>query len=96
VAPLEAMSRQQVRLKRYQRSVSCKKKGSSSRRKAVGRLHRCIARQRSNWLHKLSTSLADCRAVIAIDDLGVKNMSTSRTRSGPANLNRLDKAGSVH
>lgn len=80
VAPLKALAQQQCRLRRYQRSVSRKKKGSANRRKAVARLanlHRRIARQRGDWLHKLSTSLVDRYPVIALEDLRVKNMSAS-------------------
>lgn len=80
VAPLKALAKQQVRLRRYQRSVSRKKKGSANRRKAVarlGNLHRRIAAQRSDWLHKLTTGLADRHPVIALEDLRIKNMSAS-------------------
>jgi len=79
-APLKALAKQQVRLKRYQRSVSRKKKGSANRKKAVSRLgalHRRIAHQRSDWLHKLTTDLADRHPVIALEDLRIKNMSAS-------------------
>jgi putative transposase len=87
VAPLKALARQQCRLKRYQRSVSRKKKGSSNRRKAVtklGNLHRKISRQRADWLHKLTTELADRYPVIAIEDLRIKNMSASASGSAAA------------
>jgi putative transposase len=80
VAPVKALARKQVRLRRYQRSVSRKKKGSANRRKAVGRLgnlHRRIAHQRSDWLHKLTTELAERHAVIALEALRIKNMSAS-------------------
>lgn len=79
-APLAALTVQQRRLKRYQRAVSRKVKGSCNRKKAItrlGNLHRRIARQRSDWLHKLSTDLADRAPVIVIEDLKVKNMSAS-------------------
>jgi putative transposase len=62
VQPLKALAKQQVRLRRYQRSVSRKVQGSANRKKAVARLgalHRRIAHQRSDWLHKLTTDLAD-------------------------------------
>ena len=52
----------------------------ANRRKAVGRLggiHRRIAHQRAHWLHTLTTDLADRHAVIAIEDLRIKNMSAS-------------------
>lgn len=80
VAPLKALAQQQVRLARYQRSVARKKKGSANRQKAVARLgalHRRIAHQRSDWLHKLTTDLADVHPVIALEDLSIKNMSAS-------------------
>jgi putative transposase len=78
--PLAALAGQQRRLKRYQRSVSRKVKGSCNRRKAVARLanlHRRIARQRSDWLHKLSSKLVKNHPVIAIEDLKVAAMSAS-------------------
>jgi putative transposase len=87
VAPLRALAKQQRRLKFAQRAVSRKKKGSCNRRKAIAKLgaaHRKIALQRADWLHKLTTSLADRHAVIAIEDLKVKNMSSSAKGSAEA------------
>jgi putative transposase len=80
VQPLKAMERQAKRLRRYQKSVSRKKKCSCNRRKAierVGWLHRRISHQRSDWVHKLTTKLADRHAVIAIEDLKIASMSAS-------------------
>jgi putative transposase len=80
VAPLKALAKQQCRLRRYQKSVSRKKKGSCNRRKAVarlGRLHARSARQRADWLHKLSTDLVERHPVIALEDLRVAAMSAS-------------------
>lgn len=80
IEPLNALKVQQQRLRRYQRSVSRKVKGSCNRKKAVKRLaalHRRIAHQRNDWLHKLTTSLAKEHPVIAIEDLKVSNMSAS-------------------
>ena len=106
VAPLNALKKQQKYLKRLQRSVSRKVKGSNNRRKAIdrlGRLHARIAAQRSDWLHKLTTKWADSHPVIAIEDLKVASMSASAkgTTTNPgkrvrqkAGLNRsiLDQA----
>ena len=96
-APIAALAAQQRRLRRYQRSVSRKVKGSCNRRKAIerlGRLHRRIARQRSDWLHKLSTSLASRHPVVVIEDLKVKNMSASARGSAAApGRNVRQKAG---
>jgi putative transposase len=80
IQPLAALKRQQQRLRRYQKAVSRKVKGSANRKKAVkrlGNLHRRIAHQRADWLHKLSTELADQHPVIAAEDLKVKAMTAS-------------------
>jgi putative transposase len=80
VPPLKALARQQRRLKYAQRAVARKKKGSCNRRKAInrlGNLHRRIARQRRDWINKLSTDLANSHAVIALEELRIKNMSGS-------------------
>lgn len=97
ISPLKALAIQQVRLKRYQRSVSRKKKGSANRNKAVaklGNLHRRIAHQRSDWLHKLTTELAEQHAGIALEDLRIKNMSASASGTVEApGRNVRQKAG---
>src|SRR5215470_12834193 len=65
------------KLKRLQRAVSRKPKGSQNRRKAVRKLaalHRRIANQRTNTLHHLSTQLAKTKAVVVIEDLNVSGM----------------------
>jgi len=97
IAPLRALARQQRRLKFAQRAVSRKKKGSCNRRKAIAKLgavYRKIAHQRADWLHKLTTSLADRHAVIALEDLKVKNMSASAKGSVEAQgKNARQKAG---
>ena len=80
IEPLNALKTRQRRLKHAQRTVSRKVKGSANRKKAVrrlGTLHRRIARQRNDWLHKLSTELADRHPVIVLEDLQIQNMSAS-------------------
>ena len=97
VEPLKALAHQQARLKRYQRSVARKKKGSNNRKKAVARLaalHRRIAHQRSDWLHKLTTNLAKAHPVIALEDLRIRNMSASAAGTiGMPGKNVRAKAG---
>jgi putative transposase len=97
VEPLNALKKQQRRLKHAQRAVSRKVKGSRNRRKAVdrlGRLHARIAAQRNDWLHKLSTELADQHPVIAIEDLKVAAMSASAAGTAQAPGKRVrQKAG---
>ena len=64
-------------LKFLQRRLSRKVKGSANRRRArfkVARHHNKIANQRSDFLHKLSRSLALRFSIIAVEDLNVKGM----------------------
>jgi putative transposase len=64
-------------IKRLQRAVSRKHKGSHNRTKAVRRLaclHRRVANQRANTLHQLTTALAKTKSVIVIEDLNVSGM----------------------
>ena len=67
----------EARLARAQRSFSRKRKGSANRKKAalkVARIHAQIADQRKDWLHKLTTSLANSYSEIVIEDLNAKGM----------------------
>lgn len=71
------LKRDLKKLKRVQRAVSRKQKGSQNRRKAarcLGRLHRKIANQRQNTLHQVTTGLAKTKRVIVIEDLNVSGM----------------------
>ena len=45
----------------------------------VAKIHCKIARQRADFLHKLSTQIADQHAVFCLEDLKVRNMSASAT-----------------
>jgi len=65
------------KLKRLQRAVSRKQKGSGNRRKAVRRLanlHRKVANQRANTLHLLTSRLAKTKSVVVMEDLHVAGM----------------------
>lgn len=64
-------------IKRLQRIVSRKKKGSNRRRKAVRRLakaHRKVERQRDDYLHNVSKWLVDNHDMIVFEDLKINNM----------------------
>ena len=64
-------------VKRLQRSVSRKVKGSANRRKAVLKLakaHFRVACQRKDGLHKLTTALVRHAALVGIEDLHVAGM----------------------
>jgi putative transposase len=65
------------KIKRMQRAVSRKQKGSHNRREAVrrlARLHRTVANQRANTLQQLTSRLAKTKSVVVIEDLNVAGM----------------------
>ena len=65
------------KLKREQRKLSKKKKGSKNRNKQRIKLnivHEKITNQRTDFLQKLSTTLIKENQIICIEDLAVKNM----------------------
>ena len=71
------LRKSEKRLKKLQKDLSRKKKGSKNRQKSrlkVARLHEKIANQRKDFLHKISTQLVSENQVIVIEDLRVKNM----------------------
>lgn len=72
-----AMKSKMRKLKRLQRSLSRKVKGSSNRKKTakrVAKLHWRIANVRSDTLHKITTHLTRTKSVIVIEDLNVSGM----------------------
>ena len=80
IAPVASLKAHEVRLARYQRSMSRKVKGSRNWHKAkrrVQRTHSRIANVRQDFLHKASTSIALAHALVVIEDLQIKNMSGS-------------------
>lgn len=69
-------------IKRHQRSVASKKKGSKSRRKAVDRLRRACERE-ANRLHNKAHRISDyiirvCGPNIAMEKLQIRNMVKNR------------------
>ena len=65
------------KLRREQRRLSRKKKGSSNRNKQrirVAKVHEKITNQRNDFLQKISTMLISENQVICIEDLKIKNM----------------------
>lgn len=76
------MDRREQRLKRYQRMVSRRQKGSANRAKAkqkVARAHSRVRDARRDFLHKASTDLVRRFDVIAIEDLAPANMVKNRS-----------------
>lgn len=69
------------KLKRAQKALSRKQKGSNNRHKAilkVARVHQSIADARIDNLHKLTTRLVRENQTIAVEDLAVKNLVKNR------------------
>ena len=65
------------RLRLLSKQHSRKQAGSNNRKKSalkLARQHRKIGNQRSDFQHKLSTTLAKTKSVIVVEDLGVEKM----------------------
>ena len=78
--PLNSFKKHQQRLARYQRAMSRKVKFSNNWKKAkahVQRIHTRIANARKDFLHKASCQISQNHAMIALEDLQVRNMSKS-------------------
>ena len=68
-------------LRKAQRILSRREKGSIRRQKAklrVSRVYRKVARQRSDFLHKTTTSLVANHDLICIEDLSVKGLAKTK------------------
>ncbi len=68
-------------LRKVQKSLSRKQKGSNNRHKArlkVAKVHAGISDARNDFLHKLTTRLVRENQTIAVEDLAVKNMVKNR------------------
>jgi putative transposase len=73
----KALRKATKKLARLQRRMSHKVKGSSNYKKAslkVARLHRRVANIRADYLHKLTTYLANNHGMVVIEDLNVSGM----------------------
>jgi putative transposase len=69
------------KLRKAQKALSRKQKGSKNRDKArlkVAKVHAQISDARKDFLHKLTTQLVRENQVIAVEDLAVKNMVKNR------------------
>jgi putative transposase len=80
IANPKHFQRLRYKLRKAQKALSRKVKGSNNREKArheVARIHAQIADDRTDFLHKLTTRLVRENQTIAIEDLSVKNMMTN-------------------
>ena len=70
----------QGKLAREQRKLSYMKYGSSNYQKQrikVARVHEKVTNQRLDWIHKLSTRLANEYDIVCVEDINMQNMAKS-------------------
>ncbi len=75
------LHRGEERLKRLQRSLSRKQKGSKNSEKArlrLARQHAYISNARNDFLHKLSKAIIDENQVVVVEDINVKGLLKTR------------------
>ena len=77
VANPKAFKAKRRKLRKAQKALSRKNKGSNNRHKArlkVAKVHAEISNARNDFIHKLTTRLVRESQMIAVEDLSVKNM----------------------
>ncbi len=87
IDPLNSFKKHEQRLKKYQRRMCRKVKFSKNWHKArrkVQKIHTHIANARKDFLHKATTAISKNHAMVAIEDLQVRNMSKSAKGSTEA------------
>ena len=92
LAPLHSFKKHETRLRRYQRAMSRKVKFSNNWKKAkarIQRIHARIGNARRDYLHKATTTISQNHAMVAIEDLQVRNMSRSAAGSTDAPGNNV-------
>ena len=80
----------QIKLAKEQRKLSLMKYGSNNYYKQkiiVAKLHEHISNQRKDWIHKLSTELANEYDYICVEDINMQNMSQSLSLGKSTNDN---------
>jgi putative transposase len=84
VANPKSFKAKRAKLRKAQKALSRKQKGSNNRHKAilkVAKVHAEISDARNDFLHKLTTQLVRENQTIAVEDLAVKNMVKNRKLS---------------
>ncbi len=79
-APLNSFKRHEAALRKAQRAMSRKTKFSNNWKKAkarVQRIHSRIGNARRDSLHKTTTTISQNHAMVCIEDLQVRNLSSS-------------------
>lgn len=84
----------EAKLKKEQRKLSKRKKGSKNRekqRQVVAKLHEKVANQRKDFLHKLSRQIANAYDTVVIEDLNMRSMAQSLKLAKSTNDNGFGK-----
>jgi putative transposase len=71
------LEKEEKKIKRAQKKLSRKQKGSKNRKKQlvrVARAHRKLRNKRTDFIHKTTTQLAKTKSVIVMEDLNTKGM----------------------
>ena len=79
------LAKHEKRIRRLQRSLSRKKKGSKNREKARRKLaaeHEKVANIRNDFQHKITHKLANENQIVCIEDLNVKGMMKNHRLAG--------------
>lgn len=79
-APLASFQKHEAALRRAQRELARKARGSKNRTKAkarVQRIHNRIGNARRDHLHKITSTISKNHAMVCVEDLQVRNMSRS-------------------
>ena len=97
IAPVNHGKKALRALRKAQRNLSRKKRGSSNRRKAIRRVAKIqmrVANARKNFLHEQTTAIAQNHGTVVLEALKVRNMSASAkgTTAEPGKMVR-QKAG---
>ena len=80
IAPVNHGKKALRALRKAQRNLSRKKRGSSNRRKAIRRVAKIqmrVANARKNFLHEQTTTIANNHGTVVVEALKVRNMSAS-------------------
>jgi putative transposase len=97
IEPANCGKKALLRLRKAQRALARKQKGSSNRRKAVRRvqrIHKRVADARKDFLHKLSTTIAKNHGMVAMEALRVRSMTASaRGNAAEPGRNVRQKSG---
>ena len=73
----------QKKLKRQQRCLSKKQKGSNNynkQKKKLSKCHKHIANQRLDFLHKDSTKITNLYDIVIVEDINLKTISSSKSK----------------